>query len=298
MRTIQRGLDLIEKGDRLVIAKTTMPYRECLSVQAGRHSGTLGGPFVIVGNGATLDGSTPVPDEAWQHVEGHVFRFQPAKMSHHQLFRDDRPLARVYVAQSSLATLPTLDPLQWCLYRGMVYFCCEEGELPNSYKLTHSTLPTGITLYEVRTVRIENLFVQGYAYDGVNAHDSAMDIELRQLTCRGNGRSGIAVGGSSRVRVDGCLVGANAESQLRVRDYTRVSVAHSRLLGTGDAPSVDRLGGWIDLHPSVEMSKSASERNAEGEVAEIQRGRSPSSVARGTKPKSGATPTAYPTILR
>lgn len=42
---------------------------------AGLHSGRPEAPFTIVGNGATLDGSNPVPDDAWEFYRGELFRF-------------------------------------------------------------------------------------------------------------------------------------------------------------------------------------------------------------------------------
>ena len=58
----------------------------------------------------------------------------------------------------------------------------------------------GITLYEVRNVVIRDLIVQGFQLDGINAHDGVFDALLKKVTCRGNARSGICVGGASRVR--------------------------------------------------------------------------------------------------
>ena len=249
VQSISKALDLAKKGDRIVVANTGRPYRESLSVQAGRHSGSVDSPFIIQGNGATLDGSVPVPLDAWESAGGGVFRFRPTKMSHQQLFHRSRPIPRVYPDPSGLAPRPKLEPLQWCLYKGHVYFMPEQGKTLEDYELSNTTLPTGITLYEVRNVRIEDLFVQGYAFDGVSAHDSAMGVDLDHLTCRGNGRMGIAVRGSSRVRIQGCLIGNNGEAQLRVQDYVRVSVENTRLLGVDDAPAVSRNGGWLELNP-------------------------------------------------
>lgn len=248
-RTIQRALDLARKGDRISVAKTSKPYHESISVQAGRHTGTPDDPFVIIGNGAVIDGSAPIPEEAWAHHRGDIYRFQPRKLSHQQLFLNDRPLERVHVDASLLAPFPKLKPLQWCLYQGHVYFHTEPGRGPHQYALTHTALLTGITLYEVRSVRIEDFVVQGFVFDGVNAHDSAMDVDLQYLTCRGNGRSGISIGGSSRVRIRGCVVGANAEAQIRMRDFTRVLVSHTKLFEAIHAPAIDRQGGWLDYQP-------------------------------------------------
>ena len=74
-RTIARALELAAKGDRIVLAATGEPYRESITLQAGRHSGFGDRPFEIVGGGATLLGTAPVPDAAWEHVGREVYRF-------------------------------------------------------------------------------------------------------------------------------------------------------------------------------------------------------------------------------
>jgi len=260
-QTIGKALRLAGKGDRVVIANTGQPYRECLSVQAGPHSGLPGTPFTIDGQGAVLDGTLPVPEEAWEHFRGSVFRFRPRKLSYQQLFLDGKPAQRRRVPQSQLAPLPELEPLQWCLYQGHVYFCAEPNRVPQHYDLTHSALLTGITLYEVRGVRIRNLVVQGFVFDAVNAHDNATDAELQHLTCRGNGRSGISIGGSSQVRIDACLVGDNGESQVRVRGYSHAVVQNSKLIGAPQAPKIDHQGGRLTYTP---LEETAEADGAEG----------------------------------
>lgn len=240
--TIGRALAQASKGDRIVVANTGKPYRECLSVQAGHHSGLLEQPFTIESDGAVIDGTLPVPEAAWEHVRDDLYRFRPRKLSHQQLFLDNKPVTRVPVARSLLAPVPKLEPLQWCLHQGHVYFQTDPNRIPQSYALSHTALLTGITLYEVHGVRISGLVIQGFVFDGVNAHDTALDVELTQLTCRGNGRSGISVGGASRVRISRCLLGANAEAQLRIRDYCRVVLEESKLFETEQAPAIDRRG--------------------------------------------------------
>lgn len=241
-RTISQALLIARAGDRIEIAKTDRPYHESVTIQAGPNSGLPLVPFVIEGNGAILDGSVPVPGDAWEHVREDVYRFRPSRMTYQQLFLDSRPVERVPVPRTHLAARPELGPLQWCLHGGHVYFRAEAGRTPRAYNLSHTSLPVGITLYEVRGVRINNLVVQGFQQDGINAFDSVFETELTQLTCRGCGRTGIAVGGASQVRIDSCLVGNNGESQLRVSGYCHAALLNSRLIGTEQAPELERVG--------------------------------------------------------
>jgi hypothetical protein len=107
-------------------------------------------------------------------------------------------------------------------------------------------LPVGITLYEVRHVVIRDLIVQGFQLDGINAHDGVFGASFIGVTCRGNARSGISVGGASRVRVEGCVVGNNGAAQVRTEGYSHTRVINSHLLDN-TAPPVVREGGTVHV---------------------------------------------------
>lgn len=93
-QTIWRALRSARPGDRIVLAKTEEPYRESISLVGSRNSGHVQQRFVIEGNGAILDGSRPVPFDAWQFVRDDIFRFQPARMDFQQLFHQGVPLVQ------------------------------------------------------------------------------------------------------------------------------------------------------------------------------------------------------------
>ncbi len=240
VRTIVRALELASQGDRIILAKTEKPYRESITVSGSRHSGYSFQPFVIQGNGAILDGSTPVPDEAWEHYEGPVFRFQPPRLAHQQLFLNDRPVARVAGSRFSDSP-PELEPLQWCLHGGHIYFAVEPEtfKLPKDYALSYAHRRVGITLYHVRRVGIVDLTVQGFQLDGISAFNSAQEVTIAGVTCRGNGRNGITVGGASQVLIDACLAGNNGDAQLLTLPCSETGIQNTVLLSnTGP--------GWVD----------------------------------------------------
>ena len=128
-RTLAHALELAAKGDRVVLAATGQPYRESITLQAGRHSGLGERPFEIVGSGAVLDGLAPVPERLWEHVGGEVYRFSPPRMSFQLLYLDGRPATRVPVGPADLG-LPPLKPRQWCLFQRDVYFRPDAGRTP------------------------------------------------------------------------------------------------------------------------------------------------------------------------
>ena len=234
-RTIQRGLNFARKGDRVFLANAGQPYRESVTIQAGQNSGVLGRPFEIVGNGAVLDGSRPVPKDAWEYVSGLVFRFRPPKMRHQVVYLDGKPAER---QRAEGGSRPPLKPLQWCLVDRHVYFCTEQGKLPREYDMSYTALPVGITIYEARHVVVRDLVIQGFQLDGVNAHDGVFYGTLAGLTCRGNGRSGISIGGASRVKIVACLVGDNGTAQVRTEGYSHAEIVNCDLLDKSAPPLV------------------------------------------------------------
>lgn len=243
-RTIAKALRIARKGDRIILADTGVAYRESITVQGGRNSGFSIRPFVIRGNGAILDGSMPVPKESWEHYRSGMFRFRPPLQSYQQLFLDGLPATRVPVVSSGM--LPKLKPLQWCLFDRHIYFYAEDGKLPQDYRLTFAGHAVGITLYQVQHVVIEDLIVQGFQLDGINAHDSAFYVNLVGVTSRGNGRSGVSVGGASRVVVEACLLGNNGAAQLRCEGWSHTKVVNSDLLDN-TAPAIVRKGGKVKI---------------------------------------------------
>jgi len=238
VQTIAKALRLAGRGDRIILAKTDQPYRESISLVGNRHSGYSFQALVIAGNGAVLDGTAPVPADAWQHHQGAVFRFRPPQASYQQLFVNDRPGVRV-IADSLAQHPPKLEPLEWCLHGGYLYFCVQPQKLPEDYRLSYAHRPVGITLCQVEEVAIQDLVVQGFQLDGIAAANGARKVRLARVTCQSNGRSGISVGGASQVEIDACLVGGNGMSQLLTLPWSRAHVRESKLL-TNPAPA------WVD----------------------------------------------------
>ncbi len=243
VRTISKALRLASIGDRIVLAEGSGPYYETLSLSGEHLSGITNFPLIIEGSGCILEGAAPVPQDAWERIGTDLFAFQPARLGHAQLFIAGRPAVR-RPATSLDFTLPELNDNEWCFAGGRINMRVEPDKIPQNYDLTYSFLPVGITLYQVHDVQIRNLTIQGFQLDGVNAHDTAREVVLRGLTCRGNGRSGISVGGASRVGIDSCLVGDNGEAQLRTEGYSITRVDETQLLGN-TAPAFVRDGGRL-----------------------------------------------------
>ena len=243
--TISKALRLAEAGDRIVVVDTGQPYRETLSLMGSKHSAASFGPFTIEGNGAVLDGTAPVPDDAWHHHLGDVFYFEPKRLATQQLYLKGRP-ALCHPAEPGDVMLPLLSPLEWCLKDGRIYFRVEPGRLPSDYEAACCALQTGITLYYVEGVVIRDLIVQGFQVDGINAHDAVRGARFENVSCRGNGRSGLTAAGSSRIELEDCRLGNNGRSQLRTEGYSHTRVNDSQLIAN-TAPALVHAGGRVTI---------------------------------------------------
>ena len=246
VRTISRALRLARRGDRIFVQKTERPYSESITLQGSRNSGTDVMPFAIISDGAVLDGTLAMPLGSWEHVRGSVFRFMPRLKSFQQLYLDGKPLPRIPV--ENRFEVPLLQAGEWALANGWIYFCTDGNRIPDQYDLRYCGYQTGVTLYEVHNVVIDGLVVQGFQLDGVNAHDGVSRTEIRNCKLRGNGRSGLSVGGASRLQLRASVVGANGNSQLRSEGYCALSVFDCRLLESDTTgPAIDHQGGKISL---------------------------------------------------
>jgi hypothetical protein len=239
LRSIGRALEVCNRGDRIVVAKTTEPYRESITLSGPRHSGTVLAPFEIDGGGAILEGSLAVPARAWENVQGDYFRFRPSGLGPYQmLFLAGLPALRR--ADGGAKALPMIEPKTWFSRDPFIYFRTEKGKLPDEYAISHAVHDVGITLYGVESVVIHDLVVQGFRIDGVQAADNVRDCILSGLTLRGNGRSGAAVSGSSQVEIAACLAGSNAQAQVVCDGYSRTLLVNCDLVKEGDLPTIQR----------------------------------------------------------
>jgi hypothetical protein len=221
VRSLDRALRLVDRGGRLVLANTGEPYREMISLSDVEQRGYPDQPLVIAGNGATLDRTVVAESGAWRYENDHIFSFRPRRLAYQQLFRDGRPLTHVR-ADSFLGWRIGLRPLEWTLLSDRIALRVEDGRLPEQYGLRHAGLQTGITLYNTQYVRIEDLVIQGFQQDGINAHELVKHCELVRVECRANGRSGISVGGVSQVSITDSNCYDNGRAQLRVEGLARV----------------------------------------------------------------------------
>jgi len=250
-RSISKALRIAGPSDRVIIANTGEPYRESITLEAARHSGDARYPFVVAGNGATLDGTVPLDNANWEYAGRDMFRLRPVHMSFQQLFLDDQPSVGqqpLVRRQPPEGAAPELKPLEWCLLRGWIYFGVERDRLPYAYPLGCCGGQVGVTLYDVHDVIVQDLNVRGFWLDGVNCADNVRHTTLLRLGASDNGRSGLTIAGSSRVRVESCTAAGNGAAQLRTEGYSITELVENRL-DARSAPAIVKAGGRLSEEP-------------------------------------------------
>lgn len=237
VRTIGAALRRCGPYDRIILAANDQPYYESITLGSARHDGV-----VIEGNGAVLDGTAPIPAQAWTSHGRDLFSYRPHRLGRQLLFLDGIPLAKAPVLPPVDPLFPgfppNVEPLSWYVWGPRVFFKIEPGRLPDQYPLHHARHDVGVTLYFVQDVEIVDLVVQGFRIDGVQAADNVRNAALGGLTVRGNGRSGIALRGSSQLTIAACLVGNNGEAQVLVQDLARARLINSDLVEEEGVPTL------------------------------------------------------------
>jgi hypothetical protein len=255
VQTLERALRIAEPCDRIVLIPTGRPYRTSVSLAGKNCSGTEDAPFTILGNGATLDGTQPVPANAWEHYKEDVFRFQPPRVGFQCLYHDGKPVPR---ADMTGNVLPKLDPGQWCLFGPHIYFRVEKDRLPAEYDLSYGRYSTGITLLYVQNVVIQDVTVQGFRLDGISAINNAHNVRLLRVTARGNGRAGVSIGNVSEVEIKDSLIGENHTAQVLTLPYSKTRVVNTQIVAT-TAPAFDRRGGELNVEGGEVIEAKVSE---------------------------------------
>lgn len=250
VRTIAKALRLCMPGDSIVLAAhPEEPYRETITLSGRYHSGTSESPVRIVGNGAVLDGLAPVVSAPWEVAGKDLYAVTPRLVNPQTVFFGETQAPRPLSSQEVSAGK---DPAagQWFLQRGQIFLKCAAHGSPELYRPQIANLTVGVTLVDVHDVEILDLTVRGFQIDGINAHDNVTRTNLTRVTAIGCGRSGISIGGASRVLVDSCKCSDNLEAQLRMEGYCEVQLFDNTF--GGDAKTAIQKNGGKIVEPEQE----------------------------------------------
>ncbi len=235
VRTIRRALELMQRGDSLVFGDSGDPYYDSLNLVGGRFSGSPALPLFIQGNGATLCGIRRVPPEAWQPVSRGLWQVQFSRKGSTRLFREGAtvPEHRLQAGDKLAEALP-LDA--WGKQAGVVTIRISPEIAPGEEEWSYAAADYGISLVNVHDVVIRDLKVLGFRVDGVNVDGNSKSVLLDGLTITECGRAGVAIGGSSRLDLNQCVI----------RDHGR----HSMIITEQAGARVDETD-FGDVEPLV-----------------------------------------------
>jgi hypothetical protein len=243
--TVGRALELAHGSDVISIANTGIAYSESVILDrpelAGRDPGLVIGPghlyrrrpyklgadrigmhpFVIDGNGAVVRGSRPLASSVWSRVGEGTYRYEPYRKAHYQLIVSGTPAVEV-PADSAAAAPPALQPLQWCAWRGFVYFRVEPGRFIDQYEIEAPLFEIGLGLHNARNVLVRNLNIEHFRLDGIHVSGSSRNIRLESVRSTGNGRAGLTAAGTSQVQAGRLDLAGNRIAERLVQPPARV----------------------------------------------------------------------------
>jgi hypothetical protein len=229
VRTLRRAMELTGFGDQIVLVRPGATYYDSLSLTGRRHSGSTFRPFTIIGNGATLSGLRAVPPEGWRHAGNDLWKLTLTRKGFYRLLREGRPLPESR-HEGGANPLESLAAGHWTAWRGDVYFR-PEGVAPTEQPFSYAAEQTGLSLYQVDNVHIVDLTLRDFRFDGLHAQNLCRNVTLENVSCLNNGRSGIAVSGTSRVEVIGGTLAENGRHQVLVSNKATASLRDVMMVG-------------------------------------------------------------------
>ncbi len=216
VRTIGRALEKVRKGGTVVIANRGKPYYESLQITGKNGSGFQDHPFRMIGNGVIIDGSKPVPPNAWRQRGINLWSFRPRRKAFYQLILNGKAVPE-FAASSTVKKLSEIPLHKWAARKGEIYYRADIGEFPFRKNFRFACRRVGLTLYNVHDVEIEEMTFRYFQLDGVSAHSLCRHLKFSKIHSHGNGRSGFFAGGTSDVTITESQLKNNQKASLLIR---------------------------------------------------------------------------------
>ena len=215
VKTIQRALDYARRGDKIILINNNIPYYESISLAGKRFSGIGKENFTILGNGATLNGSIKVPMNGWKQLANNLWKVTPYRKGYFNLYLNGKILPEYQPEKKQPVKLDEIPAGKWAVYQGAIYYRGKKNQLPPAEDFSLAGKSVGVSLIDVEGVSISDLNIENFRIDGINVHDRCKNVVLENVTCSGNGRSGLSVNGTSQVEViDSKLINNRVEDLL------------------------------------------------------------------------------------
>ncbi|WP_146118873.1 right-handed parallel beta-helix repeat-containing protein [Blastopirellula marina] len=201
LRTLQRGISLAKERDVIHLHPRGATYR-----QSGTFRQQVG--ITIEGNGVTLDGADPLPEDGWEQVAANLYRRQMKRtpLDRHLLIRAGvmERMGRTQSANSpDFPPHSELKPGQFCFENiddktGWLYVC---GSLNN---LEWSTRVNGVaTGGECRALVVRNLNTRNFLNDGFNVHGDCRELKFENVNGYNCFDEGFSAHESAECEIDG-----------------------------------------------------------------------------------------------
>lgn len=256
VRTLRRATQLLQRSDTLVIGNTGRAYFEPLFLTGGRLSGFPDYPLTILGNGAMICGVRQLPEAGWESLGSGLWRLTLTRKGYYRFFQGDAAWPEFQSAASwELSELPEG---QWAPRYGQVYFRFPQNEPPTDRRWTYAAEEQGISLVDVRHVRIVDLQVVGYRVDGINIDNSSQHVSLERVALHHNGRAGLAVGGSAHTRLVNSRISDNGRHSVLVTELAGVDIEGSDLGGVEPTVVTASPAAGTSVRVSASASAAAS----------------------------------------
>ena len=229
-RTISRALMKVQQGSAIVIVNTGVVYYESLQLVGKNGSGFSSRPLRIIGNGAIIDGSKPVPSKTWRQKSIDLWSFRPRRKGHYQLLLNGEVVPE-FIVPSTATKLPEIPKHKWAAWKGEIYYQGEVGEQISEQDFRFAYHSVGLSLYNVHDVRVDDLTFRYFQLDGINAHSLCRNLKFNKIKSLGNGRAGFFVGGTSDVALTESDLRNNRKNSLLIRGLAGANLQKTEIDG-------------------------------------------------------------------
>ncbi|MDF1741704.1 MAG: glycoside hydrolase family 88 protein [Verrucomicrobiales bacterium] len=179
LATAQVAVNRASDQDRVILLPENAIYRQ--SIKIGSKNSNL----VIIGNGVTLTGSTPLDASKWEELEPdlHRIKLPPPPLDRHMLVIDGKAV-KFGNDTTGIKGFPESKDLKTSEYRWEVIdensgWLIYRGPLE---KVERATKTNGLaTSGKVRNVKVFNLKARHFLNDGFNIHGDARGIQFFEI---------------------------------------------------------------------------------------------------------------------